>query len=75
MGWHPDLVRQTSLSDFSAAFEGYLLANGVKDDGLSDDEIDELQELIVESERTYPQGRGALRQVKGADNGRRSSRP
>ena len=65
MGWHPDLVRQTSVSDFSAAFDGYLLGKGVQDDGLSDDEIDGIQEQMATFERAYPRGRRSLRLVKG----------
>ena len=69
MGWHPDLVRSTSISDFNAAFEGYLLGKGVVDDSLDDDEIDEMQAEIEKFERANPRGRGSLRLVKGATNG------
>lgn len=31
MGWAPDVVRACSLSDFTAAFEGWRKANGVPD--------------------------------------------
>ena len=65
MGWHPDLVRQTSVSDFSASFDGYLLGKGVQDDGLSDDEIDGIQEQMTTFDREHPRGRRSLRLVKG----------
>ena len=69
MGWHPDLVRSTSISDFNASFEGYLLGKGVTDDSLDDEEVDEMQAELAAFTRANPRGRGSLRLVKGAING------
>lgn len=69
MGWHPDLVRQTSVSDFNASLDGYLLSKGVQEDGMTDDEIADLQEQMAEFEREHPRGRGSLRLVAGGKNG------
>lgn len=53
MGWQPPMVRQTSLSDFAAAVEGWLMSQGVKvEDGPSEAEVRELDALM----EAYPDG-------------------
>ncbi len=52
MGWHPDEVRSTSLSDFSTSFDGWEAANCPQSDGpdYSDEALAKL-DAIIEEER------------------------
>lgn len=53
MGWRPEHVRAASLSDFTAAKEGWLMSQGVKiDDGPSEAEVKELDALM----EAFPDG-------------------
>lgn len=54
MGWHPDQVRNLSVSDFLCAFEGWKMINCAETGpNLSDDEIDDLAALMAEDEARY----------------------
>lgn len=58
MGWAPDGVRAATLRDFSAAFEGWQMANGI-DPGpdVSDGAVQRLEELMErypDERRTTP---------------------
>ena len=57
MRWHPDRVRATFMSDFSAAFEGYQLDKGIAQTGLDDDEINDLKALMAKEQTEFPNGR------------------
>lgn len=47
MGWRPEHVRATSLSDFMAAKDGWLMSQGVEvDDGPSEEDVKDLEALM-----------------------------
>lgn len=53
MGWHPEQVRTTSISDFTAATEGWLMSQGVEiKDGPSEESVKELDALM----EAFPDG-------------------
>lgn len=47
MGWRPRDVYECSVSEFMAAFTGWRKANGAAEQGLTEDDVIELQELMA----------------------------
>lgn len=46
MGFSPQQVREMSIWQFTAAWDGFVQANSPEDKGLSDAEVDDLWEWI-----------------------------